>query len=146
MIIPTGEGSVAEYTRKNYVIRQVKPGPAGKEIYLKKPVASVIQIEIVLKKGLGAAMILHDDVETSTFRYPFDDGKTLTLQFDNDCRDRHEKRRVEDANDFDMYYEWLKDMRPFIGGESREFLAGEVISKGMYGNCDPPTVDPPPGP
>jgi hypothetical protein len=136
MTLPVGILDRKDLTPRNYYIEQVTPIPTGK-IDLGRKVASSIKINMKLNRGSGMSMVIQERGEPTTLlTFPYRDGFTLNLNFDNDCG-----QDCKTENDFGMYYDWVKDI-----GEIRRFSAGKLdVAVSLQGNCDPVSIDPPPG-
>lgn len=115
-------------------------------------------VEISVKDKESNAEIQH-------FSFPYADGTTVFLDFDNDCYDKCQ------WNDFVDLYEWVSDKtgKKFVAGQIKSQLINgtrQVFSfkedqhkeseknvgiqgfmfNALQGNCDPVKIDPPPDP
>ena len=114
-----------------------RPKPMGE-------VASIVGAEIRLNSGAGGAMMFDDGDGNLDFSYQDNDVHTLT--FNNDCGTNCEHGK----NDFTLFYDWIKDSedegRRFLAGKKTPgFSATKSLLSPLHGNCDPATVEPPPG-
>jgi hypothetical protein len=141
MLIPAAALDTLLMTPETYYVAEDVPSPSKREI---GQIAKIIGAEITLNEGAGGAMILNDGTDSANF--PYQDGDIHTLNFDNDCG----SNCGEIDNDFRLFYDWIEDVdgkKRFIAGKvSPDPTAIEGTFSSDQGNCDPGSIDPPPGP
>jgi hypothetical protein len=153
MTIPAAKLGMIEETPFEYYILNTKKG----EYHNVGPVARITKATIELDDGNGLTMLVQDgDGTTELANFPFKDGESYVLEFDNDCGIAGKAE-----NDFIRYYDWVKDKNgtTFWAGRIDEVLAEAeknndmktksfdevvVILSVENGNCDPTVIVPPP--
>ncbi|MGB5015563.1 MAG: hypothetical protein WBO68_16190 [Pyrinomonadaceae bacterium] len=127
------------------------------------PVTKGFTIEFDVKDGETLTMTSSDPLEAKPREYTAN-VPSLTLKFDNDCKNRI------GYNDFVHFYDWVFDTRSPSRDEPIMFVAGKKsylkvfekdasdekikdfylqVNKALMspdGNCDPVVIEPPPGP
>lgn len=159
MLIPSASLDTHCLTKRKYFVQEDRQGAP---VLIIDRVARVICVKFAVPGPSELTMIIKEEkLPDIRVPFPFQDGTTLTLTFNNDCGILcHE-------NDFYLYYDLVKDK------EWKKYTAGEIINSDLIhftnpakienlvtdetipacpersadlGNCDPVVIEPPPEP
>ena len=160
MLIPSASLDTKCLTKRKYFVQEDR---YGAPVLIIDRVARIISAKFEVPGPAGLTMIIKEaGVPDIRVPFPFQNGTTLTLTFDNDCGILcHE-------NDFYLYYDLVKDKG------WKKYVAGEIINSDLLhftdtakienlvtdttipicnlarsadlGNCDPVMIEPPPDP
>lgn len=160
MLVPSASLGTKCLTQRKYFVQEDRRGAPVRII---DRVASIISAKFEVTAATGLTMIIEEQgLPDIPVLFPFQDGTTLTLTFDNDCG------QLCRENDFYLYYDLVKDKA------GKKFVAGQILNSDIIcftdpkqienlvtdptiptcdadrsadlGNCDPVAIQPPPAP
>ncbi len=144
--IPSATLDTAELTPRKYFVQEAK---LGFPVRIIDQIAHDIKATFEITDGSNLGVSINDQEETIEMSFKYQDGKTLKLEFDNDCGDNCRE------NDFIYVYDVIEavDGKKYVAGQIKNTNVvfsdangknKNVILSAETGNCDPIGIDPPP--
>jgi len=140
--VPGANLSASDFTTREYYVQEML-SYRGSPVEIIPRVATELAVKFEVNDELRIDLIDPADANYAKSIKPVASGGSITIEFNNDCGSRCTH------NDFlDLYELLFEDPgdRQFAAGQVKQPSSAEVtLYSADQGNCDPTTVEPPPG-